>query len=256
MPVFRINNYIDGYRIKAKSADVHEISGRPGKNALTEFVNRRILDTLQPRQDDILVDVGCGDASLLRMIDGSVRQSIGIVSTVEEQRKLESAFPGLVIRAGTFRSLPVESQTATKIVCNSVLAYLQFEAEVTTALREIARIARPGATIWIGEVLDIDEYEHYGMYSGNSMLALLWHLLTRNGFRSFLGMIRRWLKAVFGEEQIVLNSARFFYATPKKMIALAESSGLRLKSYFRPKEVDQYGGVRDAELRYDYLFTI
>ncbi len=193
---------------------------------------------------------------MLRMADGVTRQSIGIVSTLEEQKKLEATFPGLVVRAGTLRSLPVESGSATKIVCNAVLAYLQFEVEVEASLREIARIARPGAAIWIGEVPDVDEYKHYGMYRGNSMLAFLWHLLTRNGARSFFGMTRRWLKAVFGKEQIVLNSAGIFYATPQKMIGLAESCGLRLRSYSRPKGIDQAGNARDAELRYDYLFTL
>lgn len=121
-------------------------------------------------------------------------------------------------------------------------------------LREIARIARPGATIWIGEVLDVDECEHYGMYRGHSMLAFLWHVLMHNGVRSFLGMLRRWFRAIFGDEQIVLNSARFFFVTPQKLIGLAEGCGLQLKSYSRPTVVDHAGNVRESELRYDYIF--
>jgi SAM-dependent methyltransferase len=256
MPVFRIDNYLDGYRIRAQSEDVHEMAGRTGKDFLTDFVNRRILHAIQPGPEDVLVDIGCGDASLLMMARGLTQRSIGITSTGEEQRRLEAAFPGLLVRAGDIRSLPIESGTATKIVCNGVLAYLQYQIEVEAGLREIARIARPGATIWIGEVPDIDEYEHYGMYRGDSMVAFLWHLLTRNGVRSFLGMIRRWLKAVLGKEQIVLNSAGAFYITPEKMIALAQGCGLQAKSYSRSKMVDEQGNVTDSEFRYDYLFTL
>ena len=88
----------------------------------------------------------------------------------------------------------------------------------------------------LGEIPEIDEYVHYGMYRGNSMLALLWHLLRHNGLRSFLGMIRRRLKAFTGSEQIILNSAGMFYARPEKMISLAQGCGLRLKTYFRHKD--------------------
>ncbi len=38
MPVFRINNYLDGYRLRAQSEDVHEMSGRSGKH-----VSRNLL---------------------------------------------------------------------------------------------------------------------------------------------------------------------------------------------------------------------
>jgi hypothetical protein len=96
---------------------------------------------------------------------------------------------------------------SSKIVCNGVLILFAHEEAVQAALREMARIARPGATIWIGEIPEIDEYSYYGMYGGNSMVAFLWHVLRHNELRSFLGMIRRWLKAVVGSEQIILNSA-------------------------------------------------
>ena len=256
MPVLRIDNYFDAYRIRAQSENVHEMAARNRKDCVVEFANRRILDAIQPEPNDILIDIGCGDGTLLRMAAGVTGQSFGIVSTVEEQSKLESVFPELRIKAGRLQSLPIESGVATKIVCNAVFAYLQFEVEVRLALQEIARIACPGATIWIGEVPDIDEYAHFGMYRGNSMLAFFWHLLTHNGLRSFLGMIRGWLKAELGQEQIVLNSAGIFYATPEKMIAMAQSCGLRLRSYSRPKEMDQDGAVREAKLRYDYVFTV
>ena len=69
-------------------------------------------------------------------------------------------------------------------------------------------------------------------------------------------MTRRWLKAVTGSEQIILNSAGMFYAEHEKMIALAENSGLRLKTYFRHQEVDPEGKVVDSAFRYDYIFTV
>jgi hypothetical protein len=46
MPVLRIDNYSDAYRIRAGCADPHELAARPDKKPLTEFVNRRILEAL------------------------------------------------------------------------------------------------------------------------------------------------------------------------------------------------------------------
>jgi ubiquinone/menaquinone biosynthesis C-methylase UbiE len=170
--------------------------------------------------------------------------------------RLEAAIPNLRFIASDAQELPLESASVSKIVCNATLFYLPTAKEVRASLREMSRIARPGATIWVGEIPEIDEYAHYGMYRGNSMTAYLWHLFKHNGLRSFLGMIRRCIKATTGEEQIVLNSAGIFYAGPEKMISLARSCGLRLQAHFRHKELDEGGKVVDSEFRYDYIFTV
>jgi Methyltransferase domain len=256
MPVLRINNFIDDYRLRASSEDLHELAARPNKQALTEFVNRQIMEALDLAPGDVLVDIGCGDASLLRMTEGRVSKRVGVVATVEEKLRLESSFPDLCFVAGALQKLPLESGVASRAVCNATLIYLPSENDVRVALREMCRISRPGALIWVGEIPEIDEFAHYGMYRGNSMVGYLWHLLNHNGLRTFLGMMRRWLKAVTGSEQIVLNSAGLFYGRPEKIIALAKSSGLRLKTYFRHQEVGAEGKVVDSEFRYDYIFTV
>lgn len=256
MPILRVDNYYDAYRLRAQADDVHELAARPDKKPLTEFVNRRILEIMELKPHDVLVDIGCGDAALLRMSTGRTATSLGIVSTVHEQRKLESIFPGLSIRAADVGCLPLEAASANKIVCNAVLLYLPSESQVRAALCEIARIARPGATILIGEIPEVDEYQHYGMYRGNSMVGLLSHVLKRNGLRAFLGMIRLWLKSAFGNEQIVLNSAGIFHVSHQKMIEMGERCGLKLKNYFKHQELNSSGAVVDSAFRYDYIFTV
>jgi hypothetical protein len=256
MPIFRVNNYIDAYRLRAQSDDVHELAARPDKKTLTAFVNRQIFDAIQPGPDDFLVDIGCGDASLVRMAQAQTPKCTGTVSSVEEEQKLKATFPGLSVVTCEMQSLPFDPGSVSKVVCNAALMYLPGENDVKAALREIARIARPGATIWVGEIPEIDEYAYYGSYRGASMSGLLWHILKHNGLRAFLGMVRRWARAVFGDERIVLNSAGIFYAGPEEMVAMAESCGLRLKTYFRHKELDREGKAVDSQFRYDYIFTI
>ncbi len=256
MSVIRVDNYLDAYRLRSQSGDLHEMAARPGKKAVTEFVNQQILDAIQPAEYDVLVDIGCGDATLLTMADRVAGECIGITGSIEEKLRLEAAFPAMLFLARQAQSLPLESSSVSKIVCNATLLYLPSEDDIRAALREMARVARPGATIWIGEMPEIDEYVYYGQYHGTSMLGFLWHLLRHNGMRPFLGMVRRWAKALVGNEQIVLNSARTFYANPEKMISMAKACGLSLKSYFRHKEPDEGGEVRDSRTRYDYVFTI
>jgi hypothetical protein len=190
------------------------------------------------------------------MLGTCSKGSIGIVASPEEKYRLQAAFPDLSIEASDVQRLPLASGIATKIVCNAVLMYLPSENEVRSALCEIRRIACRNATIWLGEIPEIDEYAYYGFYRGNSILGFLRHVLRRNGVRAFLGMVRRLGKAVLGKELIVLNSAGMFFVGPEKMVKMAESCGLQLKTYFRHKEVDQQGSVVDSQFRYDYIFTV
>lgn len=255
MPVLRIDNYHDDFRLRAQTKDIHDLAGRPNKNATTKFVNRQILAAIEPSQLDVLVDIGCGDATLMQMAQGQVAECIGVVSTAEEKARLESALPNLRFIVSAAQKLPLASNSASKIVCNGVLAYLLDCREVRASLCEMARIARPGATIYLGEISEIDAYAYHRMYRGSSMLGLLWHLLRNHSLRTFLGMIRRWLNAVTGSEQIILNSAGMFYATPEEMISLAQDCGLQLKTYFRHQELDQAGNVVESKLSYNYIFT-
>lgn len=256
MPVVRVSNNVDAYRVKAQAADLHELAARPNKKPLTEFVNREILNAIRPSADDVLVDIGCGDATLLRMAQGCVEKCIGVSVSIEEKRRLEAAFPGLTFIASLAQSLPLDSGSATKIVCNATLFFLPSASDVQLAMGEMVRIARPGATIWIGDMPEIDEYQHYRMYRGTSMLGLLLHLKKNNGLRAVAGMIRRWLKTAVTSEQIVLCSARMFYAGPGEMLRLAENAGLRLKTYFRHRELDESGEIVESKIRYDYIFTV
>ena len=256
MPVVRVNNNVDAYRLKAQAEDLHELAARPNKRSLTEFVNRQILNAIRPSVDDVLVDIGCGDATLLRMAQGRVGKCIGISVSVEEKRRLEAAFPGLTFIASLAQSLPLDSASASKIVCNATLLFLPSTNDAQAAMGEMVRIARPGATIWIGDMPEIDEYKHYGMYRGTSMLGLLLHLMKNNGLRAVAGMIRRWLKSAVTSKQIVLSSAGMYYAGPEEILRLAENSGLQLKTYFRHKELNERGEIVESKFRYDYIFTV
>ncbi len=253
MPVIKVSSHIEAYRIRAADSDLHQLAGRGIKEAVTEFVNAKILKRLELTPDDILVDIGCGDGCLLRKAEG-VAARIGIVGSREESERLQKAIPEVEFRPGLVQKLPVETASATKVVCNSVLVLMRSEQEIVDALREIARIARPGAIMWVGEIPTADEYQAFRMYRGTSVAGMLWFLLWNHGLRTFLGMCRKLRRAWFGDEQIVLNSAGLYHAASDHFIALGEGCGLHVEDYFKHQELNSAGEPIDSKFRFNYIF--
>ncbi len=254
MPVVRIHNYVDLYRAYAKSTNVHRLDGRGDDRVGTEYLNSRILESLQPTKDDVLLDIGCGDGCLLRLAEGRVGRSIGIVPTAEERSRLLASYPSLNVLIGTAQNLPLDSASASLVVCNSVLLLLSRE-EIEVALREIARVARPGAKIWLGEIPGADEYAYLKNYRGSSALGLLWHQFSNKSFRTFLSTARALLACAMSEQMMVLNSCGIFYATPEAFVDLAQKRGLKPISHFMHVRKDRCGRLIECPPRYNYVFT-
>jgi SAM-dependent methyltransferase len=253
MPIVKVDNYVETYRLRSHASELHTLAARDGRENVTDFVNGRILERIDPQPTEILVDVGCGDGCLLRKA-AHVATRIGTVGTKDERERLEKAMPGITFEVGLAHALPLKTASADKIVCNGVVMYLGSENQVALALHEISRIAKPNALIWIGELPATDEYAQYKMYLGSSVFGLLWHCLSKLGIRTFLGMCRKLLKAAFGGEQVVLNSASLYYSTPDHFINLAKNCGLKLESYSKHRELDRQGLEIESPYRYNYIF--
>src|SRR5690242_1571271 len=99
MPVVRVNNYVEGYRLRSHSADLHTMAARDGRQELTEFINSRILMQVDPQPSDVLVDIGCGDGCLLRKAV-HVTTRIGTVGTEDERERLAKAMRDINFKVG------------------------------------------------------------------------------------------------------------------------------------------------------------
>ena len=229
--------------------DIHEFSGRGNDHALTEFVTRRILAELAIQPEDHLVDIGCGDGTLLReALQHNLASAIGLTGTEEEAEHLRAL--GLDVRQAYSNSLRLDDQCASVVVCNSVLLIVPAE-QIPASLREIARIARPGARIWIGEIPRFREAASIRQFS--SVPAMLWWLLRKRGLRSFLGMCRRLLT---GEQrEAVLRTAQAFYAPPEEFIRMAQDAGLRVERHFPHQTLDGRQQPCASPTRHDYLLS-
>ncbi len=94
MTIYKPKSYIEAYRLKAKSKDINELTGRSGRTDLTKFIVNQILSKIKLNPDTVLVDIGCGDGMLLqkanqRGIDANIGKLEGILPTEEEVTRVK-----------------------------------------------------------------------------------------------------------------------------------------------------------------------
>ena len=261
MNIHRPKDHVEVYRIKAASADVHEMSGRTGRPDLTAFVSRRIFQALSPHSGQTLVDVGCGDASLLRLISREAgpfgpQALIGVLPTVEEverlQRDLGAAWPQLRISQGLATAIPLPDVVADHVVLNSVLLLLRDEQEVLGCLRELYRICKPGGLVFLGEVPDVDELARRPY--GDSIFGWLWWVLCTQGVAAFFRRSRQVLRSAFGvTDPFIIMPKRLFSAPPQRMRELLGLVGFTCVEVTRHMEVQLDGQVVPSLTRWNYL---
>jgi len=252
--VIKVSNYVDNYRVKARYArDVHQLDGRNGRRALTEFTNHNILNVLNLSKTDELIDIGCGDGCLLQMAEArGISNTCGLTASEEEAARLHAL--GLKVRAGLTDALPLADCSASVVVCNSVLLIVP-RTRISASLSEIARVAKPGARIYIGEIPRTPELA--GVPRHETVASMLLYLFRKHGLRTFLGMGRRIAWTSLRGEPTILNSAPAteFYIEPDEFIPMAAGYGLRIERYFAHRDLDKHGNERISGTRVNYLFT-
>ena len=239
-------DYVEYCRQTARDLrDPHDLALRGrDKHNMTRIVHEDIVRAVELRSGDDLVDIGCGDGTLLRMAGSiGVNSAIGLHATEEEAAVVRGM--GLDARRGLSQELPLNDCCASVVVCNNVLLIIPKE-QIPPSLREIYRIARPGARIYIGEIPFVagpPPEPHFDNVRQN-----LAYLYRKRGLRTSLGMARRIAYGKLMGKPIVIRHgiAVSFYAQPEEFIAMAASAGLELVRYWRH---EHWAG------RNNYLFT-
>ena len=243
--IARSDDYIEYCRENAKRArDLHDLALRGRhKKETTRRVHERIIEAVKLVPDDDLVDIGCGDGTLLRMAqERGVRSATGFLATNEEVALVRRT--GVSVQQGLSHQLPLRDEVASVVVCNSVLLIVPRE-EIPASLREIWRIAKHGARIFLGEIPFVKTVDPTPTFS--TRRELLSQLYRQHGFRTWAGMARRmaWW-SVTGQPAIIRpGTVISFYATAEEFISLAEQAGLKMLRYWRHE---------DPDTRNNYLF--
>ncbi|HTF46780.1 MAG TPA: class I SAM-dependent methyltransferase [Pseudonocardia sp.] len=121
----------------------------PGPAGWGRELYGRVLDALGTVTGGPLLDVGCGAGELCRL---AVDRGISVRGVDASPDVLASAarlVPEAELLAGALPALPVPDRSAAAVTCVQVLMHVP---NPVAALRELARVARPGApvvaTVW------------------------------------------------------------------------------------------------------------
>jgi SAM-dependent methyltransferase len=234
----RSDNYVAYCRETAKHArDPHDLALRGGKaHEITRLTHERIIEVTRLCPQDDLLDIGCGDGTLLRMAKAlGVHSATGLLATEEEVEVLRRF--NLDIKQAFTSNLPIPDSSISVVVCNNVLLVVPRE-EVQASLSEIHRVAKPGARIFLGEIPFVEPHDPTPHFTTHG--ELLSHLYRHNGLRSWLGMVRRmaWWKITGAPPVLYPGTAVSFWAPPEAFVAMAESAGLQLVRYWQHEHID------------------
>ena len=191
---------------------------------MTRIIHEHIVDAVELRPGDDLVDIGCGDGILLRMAqEAGVRNAVGLLATEEEVALVRRT--GVDVRQGLAHQLPLPDACASVVVCNGVLLIVPRE-NIPASLAEICRIARPDARIFIGEIPFTEPHDPTPRFT--TRRQTLGYLFRERGLRSWFGMLRRmaWWQITGKPAVIRAGTAVSFYASAGEFIALAEAAGM------------------------------
>jgi arsenite methyltransferase len=132
----------------------------------------RLLDGLKLRGDETVLDVGCGRGLLL--IGAAKRLTTGNAVGVDiwnaedlsgnrpeatlENARLEGVAERVEVKDGDARRLPFADGAFDVVVTTGALHNIYNAAERDTAVREIARVLKPGGRLFLGDVRHTGRY--------------------------------------------------------------------------------------------------
>jgi len=231
--ISRSDDYVEYCRETAKHArDLHDLALRGrDKKEITRVIHEHIVEAVGLASADDLVDIGCGDGTLLRMARQlGVRSAVGLLATHEEVTLVRRT--GLNVRQGFTDRLPVPDASASVVVCNNVLLVVPRE-KIPGSLHEIYRIAKPNARIFIGEIPFAEQKDPTPQF--NTRNELLSFLYRERGLRMWFGMLRRmaWWQITGRPAVIHAGTAVSFCASPEEFARLAGDAGLEMVRYWQ-----------------------
>jgi len=144
-------NWFDERARKASSDFVLNRGTTLRLEALERKSQQQFLDAVNPKPTDVVLDAGCGSGRNIALLSPLVKQIIGLdFSTEMLQRALERVQEGKLanvqLQPGSVTELKYGDQVFDKVVCASVLQYLD-DAECALAIHQMIRVCKPGGTL-------------------------------------------------------------------------------------------------------------
>jgi ubiquinone/menaquinone biosynthesis C-methylase UbiE len=230
------DDYVEYCRETARRVrTLHDLALRGrNKEEITRQIHERIVEAVGLHSGDDLVDIGCGDGTLLKMAERiGIKSALGLLATEEEVALLRQS--GVNVKQGFTDQLPIGDETASVVVCNNVLLIVPKD-KIPASLREIYRISKPGARIFVGEIPFVQNQASEPRFE--SRRETLSYLYRTYGLRTWFGMLRRmayW--TLTGKPPVILDGTGIsFYAQPEEFIEMATAAGLQLVRYWQHED--------------------
>ncbi len=243
---------IEDYRARAGKADVFGLSCHEGNPDASVFDAETTLGCFDLRSDSVLVDMGCGEGTLLARAAEIVTRGrlTGIVPTPEEVStvRLHLENPRIEIRQGFADATGLPSGCADFIVCNNVLLLVP---QPELALTEIARIGKPGATIHIGAQPFVDEFASHRFK--NSIPHVLLSAVKNGGISSAAKVLAFIVRELLHGRFRYLGRGKVFWITPPEFAKMAKRHSLTVVNSARQARRTRESTIVESETRMRYV---
>jgi ubiquinone/menaquinone biosynthesis C-methylase UbiE len=111
----------------------------------------RVLSLLNPTEGQVALDIGCGPGTDLGPVVDAVGSNGRVIGVDHDPTMLAEAarrHPSADLRAGDAHQLPVDPSSVDRIRIDRVLQHL---TDAAAALREVARVLRPGGLVALAD---------------------------------------------------------------------------------------------------------
>lgn len=239
-------NHAEAYDLWARHfADPALMANRDARTTLRKL--SRVAARIPLRSDSIVLDVGPGDGTLFRIISRQVARCCGVdpsAAAVARLTKLHGDLGNVAFAIGSANAIPFPDDTFDIVVINSVLQALPSTEDIHNAVRELARVCKPGGVIFVGELPFRPEVDKgilvhlsrkFQENGPGNLFRLLWHIYA---------------KPVLHGEPILTYPATNMFMPEDEFVAFCGSLGLAV-------EVARHQELRRASMtRNDYLLRV
>ncbi|MFN7881619.1 MAG: class I SAM-dependent methyltransferase, partial [bacterium] len=262
MPIIKASSFQETYQAKASASDINELSGRTGRPDLTEFVGSQVLSMAFRHSGHYLnlVDIGCGDGTLLRLAADSGRIGgllMGVLPTLEEVSRVSEhlrsmGYDQIQIMMGSAASTTLPDNAADIVICNGVLhGCCSSQDDLEACILELARITRPEGFIYFGELPEVNEVKDRSY--GDSILAWLAWSYRSQEFIKFLINVKAVINGAFGKEPFVIKPKHQYYIIPADFLQVTAAKGISVVEHSRHIEISPQGTPTESPTRWNYL---
>lgn len=253
MKVLRPSTYAEEYDLRAHYAwDEHQLSG--DGYASTDFRIRKTMRHVPFGPNDRVLDISPGKGLLFERIHDKVAECCGheiAPAMVERVKKKFSTCPNVSFSCGPPSALPFADAYFDTVLMTSAFCLQETIEEAERTLAEIRRVAKPTATIFISDIVIVDEL------SLPRPRLSAWQRLSRRlrldgSFRFPLSVARflvRQCRMWLGLEPVIIEPARGLWIPDPAFIEMCKRNRLAAQGF----PTEEITGT--SKTRRDYLIT-